>query len=267
MSEYGLRAIRFYEVEIEIDEFNGQRWATMSSVARALGYADPHQLSRLVDRNADEFTGKQGVVNLATPGGVQNVRMLNYNGVIRAAMKSDAPKAKLFRDWAEGVLFKVMTTGRYETVGSRTDWTDELNASERLRLAELRVNVGLKITESPDNPVYQQLFHEVYGGSRPILTSISNTARGTFPTGAKPRPKRPRLKPIIGKLEKDPEVKMFVEDLLQKETHTYDAIISLAAARFGSHRAPSRNALFRHYRRMRQRESGTIIEGKFNKAK
>lgn len=105
----------FHGVEFDPIELNGEKAVRVSAVARALGYAVPDKLGQLIRRNPDEFNGKAFSLNLSeNPKGGRPETVLTYHGVIRAAMLSNAPRAKEFRDWAEDVLFKVMTTGHYE---------------------------------------------------------------------------------------------------------------------------------------------------------
>ena len=59
-------------------------------------------------------------------------------------MRSDAPKAKAFRDWAEEVLFDVMTTGSYSaTTTTEEDKLEQLAS----RVAKATVTEMLKITQ------------------------------------------------------------------------------------------------------------------------
>jgi len=117
--------VKFENTEIEIYDHEGNRWAVMSHIAAALGYSNTHNFYRLIDRNTDEFKSKQGVVKMTTPGGNQELRVISYHGVIRAAMLAKTDRAKAFRDWAEDVLFAVMTRGKYE-LKSKWDKEQEL---------------------------------------------------------------------------------------------------------------------------------------------
>jgi prophage antirepressor-like protein len=58
--------------------------------------------------------------SMTTPikDGTWQVTLVTIHGAIRAAMTSRAPRAKEFRDWAEDVLFNVLTTGRHEEPGA-----------------------------------------------------------------------------------------------------------------------------------------------------
>ena len=110
---------RFHDVDFDIIDHNGQKWVTVKALAEALGYEDHRALIKLIDRNPQEFRNKTFVVKLTTNSpGRPDTTIINYNGVIRAAMLSDAPRASEFRDWAEEVLFSVMTTGAYALPGA-----------------------------------------------------------------------------------------------------------------------------------------------------
>lgn len=104
----------FPGTRFDIVDANGEKWVTVKQLAEALGYAEHAQLSRLIRRNPAEFQGKLSVVNLTTIKGARFQQIINYHGCIRAAMLSDAPRAPEFRDWAETILFAVMT-GAAET--------------------------------------------------------------------------------------------------------------------------------------------------------
>ena len=105
--------VTFEDTDIEIIDQNGERWVTVRDLGKALGYTDTIDLRKIIDRHPEEFKGKTGVVKLSTIKGLRDHRVINYHGVIRAAMLARTPRAIKFRDWAEEVLFKVMTTGFY----------------------------------------------------------------------------------------------------------------------------------------------------------
>jgi len=190
--------------------------------------------------------------------------VLSKRGIIRVAMRSDAPRAAQFRDWAETVLYEVMTTGSYSLADS--GWIGELAAPERLRLQELRVRVEL--AKDPTSSILQKLMAETYGRVTDMSEYLGLVA-AVKPQQARKGDRR-RVKPPIGRLDKDPEVKAFVENQLKDETMTYRAIHVLAAEKFGAHRVPKVNGLWRHHRRMRDREEAaagkrpTVVRGQFS---
>jgi prophage antirepressor-like protein len=109
--------VAFHEVEFEIIDKDGQRWVTAKQLAEALGC--PYKtLLDLISEMTKRGELKEGVhfnrTPLPTAGGVQKTMIISQRGAVRISMRSDAPRAAEFRDFAETVLVEVMTTGRYE---------------------------------------------------------------------------------------------------------------------------------------------------------
>lgn len=91
----------------------GQLWIRSSELAVALGYKREDALSRLFDRNADEFTDDMTqVVEISTdrqndgPGnfGTGRARIFSLRGCHLLAMFAQTPVAKIFRKWVLDVL-------------------------------------------------------------------------------------------------------------------------------------------------------------------
>ncbi len=85
---------------------DNQPWFKSSEIARALGYAREDTLSRLYDRNADEFTENmtQVVENLDTVNLTVRVRIFSLRGCHLVAMFARTPVAKAFRRWVLDVI-------------------------------------------------------------------------------------------------------------------------------------------------------------------
>ena len=91
--------VTFYRDETE------ELWVTADELGQALGYADPRRsVLKVFQRNRDILEPFQGVVNLSTPGGVQQVRVFNEIGANIIAMKSTTRKAKEFVVWAAFII-------------------------------------------------------------------------------------------------------------------------------------------------------------------
>jgi len=101
---------------IEIRHINGEAWATAQEIGEALGHSNIHNLIRDM-KNAGEL--KEGIhiskVTLDMVGDKQPRKylLLSYRGIIRVSMRTETAVAIKFRDWAEDVLYAVMTTGSY----------------------------------------------------------------------------------------------------------------------------------------------------------
>lgn len=104
--------VTFRDVNFNVIDASGEKWVTVKQLSQALGYSHQDQLNKLFRRNHLEFQRKLYTVNLTGKQGRPET-IINYHGVIRAAMLANTKEALEFRDWAEEVLFKVMTTGHY----------------------------------------------------------------------------------------------------------------------------------------------------------
>lgn len=115
------------EFVMNILDENGERWIPAQQVGAALGTANIRALiSRLAERGelkedihfrnvSLQNQGGFRSLKLQNPlGGNPNITILSYRGIIRVSMKSEGSRAPLFRDWAEDILYAVMTAGQLE---------------------------------------------------------------------------------------------------------------------------------------------------------
>ena len=156
------------EFPMEIIDHNNEKWVTRKQLADALGVSDLHKLhGRMIDRgelkegihwntctvesshqvceNPERFF--EGVDDMTIPsfegcneslhpskrstGGAQLTVVYSYRGIIRMAMASEGTRAVAFRDWAEDVLYKVMTTGGYGEAHVIKDLQDRVSLLEK----------------------------------------------------------------------------------------------------------------------------------------
>lgn len=106
----GAPALVFHETTFHPVEHDGASWLTASEIAHALGYAREDSVSRIYDRNSDEFTDAMSLtVNLTVSGeinGLQNVtaRIFSLRGAHLVAMFARTARAAEFRRWVLDVL-------------------------------------------------------------------------------------------------------------------------------------------------------------------
>ena len=89
-----------------------QPWFRSSELARALGYSDDRKVSRLYDRNSDEFTPEMtqlieivDVPEMGTTGNLlTKVRIFSLRGCHLFPMFARTPVAKAFRRWVLDVI-------------------------------------------------------------------------------------------------------------------------------------------------------------------
>lgn len=104
---YGCEPVRTVKV-------NGEFWLVAKDVCNILGLADIHTAIRSLD---DDEKGRQ---SLPTPGGIQEMTIINESGLYKLTFRSNKPEAKKFTKWVTSeVLPSIRKTGRYETDSSR----------------------------------------------------------------------------------------------------------------------------------------------------
>ncbi|CAH8197097.1 BRO-N domain-containing protein [Vibrio aestuarianus] len=103
-------ALTFQNNHFDVIEQSNQIWLTASQIGTALGYAREDSVSRIYDRNRDEFSsGMSMTVNL-TVNGINNslrektVRIFSLRGAHLIAMFARTSIAKQFRKWVLDVL-------------------------------------------------------------------------------------------------------------------------------------------------------------------
>lgn len=139
-----------FEVEdesypLEIIDADGNRWVPSQQVGAALGNKNIRKLIRgLIEVN--ELIEKRHYCNLTlqkSGRGNPNILALSHRGVIRVSMRSEGTRAKQFRDWAEDVLYEVMTTGRYEHEGFRAEAEIPTLSRDFIAAKEIALATGL----------------------------------------------------------------------------------------------------------------------------
>jgi prophage antirepressor-like protein len=113
--------------DMEIIDQDGEKWVPANQVGEALGNANIRNLIRSM-KEREEL--KEGVhirtftTKMVGDTQPRKITILSRLGIIRVGMRSDGKRAIAFRDWAEDVLFKVMTTGSYSLLGAGSSRTD-----------------------------------------------------------------------------------------------------------------------------------------------
>lgn len=129
-------SFEFQGQDIFFIEVEGRAATTMGGVARALDYASPDEVGRLLARHDDEVAEGVDYVMLRgeplaafkamAPNQVEptapTLRLMFESGLHLLAMLSRQPKAAAFRRWlVSEVLPAIQTTGSYSLPGATTD--------------------------------------------------------------------------------------------------------------------------------------------------
>ena len=106
----------FQNTTFDVTDCNGKPWLRLPQIGAALGYANPHKIQQVFERNKDEFTASMtALVKLPTAGGEQETRIFSLRGCHLLAMLSRTKIAKAFRAWVLDILDKE-TGPRHEPV-------------------------------------------------------------------------------------------------------------------------------------------------------
>lgn len=105
--------LTFNEVDFNPVEHDGQIWLTSTEIAKALGYARTDNISRIYNRNKDEFTSTMtATINMVVKGfgsgegNKRDVRIFSLRGCHLIAMFARTDIAKRFRKWVLDILDK-----------------------------------------------------------------------------------------------------------------------------------------------------------------
>ncbi len=98
--------------KIRTVEVNGEPWLVGKDVARALGYGEGKSLANAVANHVD--AEDRGVTEMMTPGGNQNMTIINESGLYSLVLGSKLPSAKKFKRWVTSeVLPSIRKNGMY----------------------------------------------------------------------------------------------------------------------------------------------------------
>lgn len=105
------QALVFQDTTFNIVDCAGQVWLRATEIAKALGYAREDSVSRIYERNSDEFTEDmtQTVkLTVSQNGGElqREIRIFSLRGAHLLAMFSRTEIGKCFRKWALDILHK-----------------------------------------------------------------------------------------------------------------------------------------------------------------
>ena len=101
---------------VRVIDRDGEPWFVLTDLCKGLELAKP---SRVAMRIADDMKGAHQV---STPGGDQEMTIVNEPGMYEVVIRSDKPEAALFRRWITNeVLPSIRKTGSYSTTPALTD--------------------------------------------------------------------------------------------------------------------------------------------------
>jgi prophage antirepressor-like protein len=116
-----LQVFRYHGRDFRAIEQDGQPWFILSDVCRVLGLGTPSRVAERLDPD------EKGMRQIHTPGGPQDMTIINESGLYAVILRSDKPEAKPFRKWVTAeVLPTIRATGAYGAPQAAPAITDAL---------------------------------------------------------------------------------------------------------------------------------------------
>lgn len=147
-----LQVFDFEQKSVRVVMKGSEPWWVAKDVADILEFRDAANAIRLLDED------EKGTQKVSTPGGEQEMSVINESGLYTLIMRSNKPEAKRFRKWVTSeVLPTIRKTGRY-SVKSNPDEERKLEiARQRIALQEKNANARLaKIMQRMvEHPAYE----------------------------------------------------------------------------------------------------------------
>lgn len=135
---------------------DGEPWFVGKDVAVILGYSNPQKAIR-VHVDSDD----KGMSVLDTPGGKQEITVINESGLYSLILSSKLPTAKKFKRWVTSeVLPTIRQTGEYKLVRKPDSYMIE-NPAERARrwAEEYEEKRALEMKIEQDKPLVEFAEH------------------------------------------------------------------------------------------------------------
>lgn len=149
-----LQVFGFEGRNVRVVEKDGSPWWVLRDVCDILEISNSRNVS---DRLDDD---EKGVRQMDTPGGMQEMTIINESGLFSSILRSDKPDAKRFRKWITSeVLPSIRKTGSYGIPADRLSALESrMAAIERLSLS------NPSITKKSADPLDVLLLHADLGG-------------------------------------------------------------------------------------------------------
>ena len=103
-----LQVFNYNGNEVRTIQKDGEPWWVLKDVCEVLGLSSPH---KVFDRLDEDEKGRN---QIPTPGGEQEMTVINESGLYNVILRSDKPEAKPFRKWVTSeVLPSIRKHGAY----------------------------------------------------------------------------------------------------------------------------------------------------------
>ena len=116
-----LQTFNYGEIPVRTVLMDGEPWWVLADVCRVLGIKNSRDVVNRLDPD------EKGVAQIDTPGGPQQMTIINESGLYKVILRSDKPEAKKFTRWVtHEVLPAIRKTGSYGvTITEKEPFTNE----------------------------------------------------------------------------------------------------------------------------------------------
>lgn len=143
-------------------EIDGEPWLVGKDVAQALGYGEGKSLANAVARHVDPED--KGVTEMMTPGGRQEMTIINESGLYSLVLSSKLPTARKFKHWVTSeVLPSIRRHGLYAADELLNNPDLVIRAMEELKAERARANA---LAEKVERDAPKVLFAESVAASQ-----------------------------------------------------------------------------------------------------
>lgn len=156
-----MKALSFNGVTLTPIHHNTQIHLTASELAKALGYSQENAVTKIYNRNADEFSADmtQIIVNPQLPN--LGMRIFSLRGCHLIAMFARTPVAKEFRKWVLDVLAKEVGEPVITPINPQPAQSSKLSPSDYdiVRRAVQHISIGMYLPGVSASTIHARLRH------------------------------------------------------------------------------------------------------------
>ena len=135
---------------------NGEIMFVAKDIATILGYSNPRDA---INKHVDDED--KGVSKCDTPGGIQDLTIINESGLYSLILSSKMPNAKKFKHWVTAeVLPDIRKNGGY--ISGQEKLSDDELMAKALLVAQNKIAERDKMLEEKDNRIEQMKPKEIF---------------------------------------------------------------------------------------------------------
>ncbi len=123
---YGISSKKFGVIRAET-KADGSVWFVAKDVCDALGYENSRKAVAKLDDD------EKGVTKSYTPGGKQEMTIINESGLYHLILRSNKPEAKKFRKWVTGEVLPALRKYGSYSISQQIDLKEYIGISEKDR--------------------------------------------------------------------------------------------------------------------------------------